>query len=187
MAAPALSSLPEHAMSNTPHPISLARLLTCAAMLAATLSAAQTVRAATQTATSAGAASTSASTSSSTSASTPAASTSTKAARLGTVTDVREVQVKGHGSGVGVVAGAVVGGLLGNQIGRGSGNTIATVGGAVAGGYAGNEVEKNVNKHTRFKTTVKFEDGSAHDFTLAQRYAVGARVQVSGKKVTLAP
>lgn len=109
------------------------------------------------------------------------------AARQGKVTDVREVQVKGQGSGVGVVAGAVVGGLLGNQIGKGSGNTIATVGGAVAGGFAGNEVEKNVKKSTRFKTTVQFEDGSVHDYTLGQRYALGARVEVNGKKVTLAP
>ena len=112
---------------------------------------------------------------------------SATAPRKGTVTDVREVQVKGQGSGVGVVAGAVVGGLLGHQVGRGSGNTLATVGGAVAGGYAGNEVEKNVKKSTLFKTTVQFEDGSVHDYTLGQRYAVGARVQVNGKKVTLAP
>lgn len=115
------------------------------------------------------------------------ASSKSTAPRLGTVTEVREVEVKGKGSGVGVVAGAVVGGLLGNQVGRGSGNTLATVGGAVAGGYAGNEVEKNVKKSTLFKTTVKFEDGSLHDYTLGQRYAVGARVQVHGKKVTLAP
>ena len=90
-------------------------------------------------------------------------------------------------AGVGVVAGAVVGGLLGHQIGRGSGNTIATVGGAVAGGYAGNEVEKNVKKSTLFKTTVKLDDGSVREFTIGQRYAVGTRVQVDGKKLTLAP
>lgn len=120
-------------------------------------------------------------------ASSAASGTSATAPRKGTVTDVREVEVKGKGSGVGVVAGAVVGGLLGHQVGRGSGNTLATVGGAVAGGYAGNEVEKNVKKSTLFKTTVQFEDGSVHDYTLGQRYAVGARVQVNGKKVTLAP
>ena len=118
---------------------------------------------------------------------TSAASSPSSAARVGTVTEVREVEVKGKGSGMGVVAGAVVGGLLGHQVGRGSGNTLATVGGAVAGGYAGNEVEKNVKKSTLFKTTVKFDDGSLHDYTLGQRYAVGARVQANGKKVTLAP
>jgi uncharacterized protein YcfJ len=36
------------------------------------------------------------------------------------------------------VAGAVVGGALGNQLGGGSGKDILTAGGAVAGGLAGN-------------------------------------------------
>jgi uncharacterized protein YcfJ len=45
-------------------------------------------------------------------------------------------------SGVGIAAGAVIGGLLGNQVGDGRGRTLATVAGAVGGGYFGNEVEK---------------------------------------------
>ena len=154
--------------ATTPSSLRLSALLGCA-LVAASLNAPLQAQAATAS----GAASTS--------------GASATAPRKGTVTDVREVEVKGKGSGVGVVAGAVVGGLLGHQVGRGSGNTLATVGGAVAGGYAGNEVEKNVKKSTLFKTTVQFEDGSVHDYTLGQRYAVGARVQVNGKKVTLAP
>ncbi len=38
---------------------------------------------------------------------------------------------------LGGVAGAAVGGLLGNQVGRGTGRTAATVGGAAVGGFAG--------------------------------------------------
>jgi uncharacterized protein YcfJ len=45
-------------------------------------------------------------------------------------------------SGVGIAAGAVIGGLLGNQVGGGNGRTLATIAGAVGGGYIGNEVEK---------------------------------------------
>ncbi|HEY0333393.1 MAG TPA: glycine zipper 2TM domain-containing protein [Stenotrophomonas sp.] len=41
----------------------------------------------------------------------------------------------------GTAAGAVVGGLLGNQIGGGKGKTLATVGGAVAGGATGRYVQ----------------------------------------------
>ena len=41
-------------------------------------------------------------------------------------------------SPVGIATGAVVGGLLGNQIGGGNGRTLATVAGAVGGGYIGN-------------------------------------------------
>lgn len=112
---------------------------------------------------------------------------SNAAARRGTVTDVRAVQVKGEGSGAGVVAGAVLGGLVGNQMGKGTGNTLMTVGGAVAGGYAGNEVEKNVKKKTLYKTRVKLDNGAMQSFTVGQRFAVGARVQVSGQKLTVAP
>ncbi len=41
-------------------------------------------------------------------------------------------------SPVGIATGAVVGGLLGNQVGHGNGRTLATVAGAVGGGYLGN-------------------------------------------------
>lgn len=41
----------------------------------------------------------------------------------------------------GTAAGAVIGGLVGNQIGSGSGRKAATVGGAVAGGAIGRKVQ----------------------------------------------
>ncbi len=43
----------------------------------------------------------------------------------------------------GTAAGAVIGGLLGNQIGGGKGKKLATVGGAVAGGAAGLTIQGN--------------------------------------------
>ena len=45
-------------------------------------------------------------------------------------------------SPIGIGVGAVVGGLLGNQVGGGTGKTLATVAGAVGGGYIGNEIAK---------------------------------------------
>ena len=45
-------------------------------------------------------------------------------------------------SPLGIGVGAVVGGLLGNQVGGGNGKTLATVVGAVGGGYVGNEIAK---------------------------------------------
>lgn len=45
-------------------------------------------------------------------------------------------------SPIGIGIGAVVGGLLGNQVGGGNGKTLATVAGAVGGGYLGNEIAK---------------------------------------------
>ncbi len=41
----------------------------------------------------------------------------------------------------GTATGAVIGGLLGNQVGKGNGRKVATVGGAVAGGLVGRNVQ----------------------------------------------
>ena len=41
---------------------------------------------------------------------------------------------------VGIGAGAVLGGLIGNQVGGGNGKKLATVAGIIGGGYLGNEV-----------------------------------------------
>jgi uncharacterized protein YcfJ len=51
-------------------------------------------------------------------------------------------QAAPQNSAVGIGLGAVVGGLLGNQVGGGRGKTIATVAGALGGAYAGNEIAK---------------------------------------------
>jgi outer membrane lipoprotein SlyB len=96
----------------------------------------------------------------------------------GEVTAVKVQQVKGEGSGVGVVGGAVLGGLVGNQLGKGGGNTVMTVGGAVAGGFAGNEVEKHVKKHNVYKTKVRLDNGTVREYTLKTQHAVGAKVSV---------
>lgn len=46
----------------------------------------------------------------------------------------------------GTAIGAVVGGLVGHQVGGGKGRTLATVAGAVGGGYAGNRIEASRQK-----------------------------------------
>jgi len=47
-----------------------------------------------------------------------------------------------HNSPIGIGVGAVVGGLLGNQVGGGNGKTLATIAGAVGGGFVGNEIAR---------------------------------------------
>jgi uncharacterized protein YcfJ len=42
----------------------------------------------------------------------------------------------------GTIAGAIVGGALGNQAGKGDGRKLATVAGAIAGGLAGREIDR---------------------------------------------
>jgi uncharacterized protein YcfJ len=98
------------------------------------------------------------------------------------VKDVRTEQRKGEGSGLGAVGGAVVGGLLGHQVGGGSGKTLLTVGGAVAGGVAGNEIEKRSKKHTVWITRVTLKDGSVKSYTQASdpQLRAGDVVQIEG-------
>lgn len=98
----------------------------------------------------------------------------------GKVEGVRTVEVAAKPSGVGVVAGAVVGGLLGNQVGGGSGKTLATVAGAVGGGYAGNEIEKRARKDVMYDVDVRMENGERHTFRYeaAPPWHPGDRVRV---------
>ena len=104
-------------------------------------------------------------------------------ATCGTVQNVHAEKRKGKGGAVGIVGGAVVGGLLGNQIGGGTGKALATVGGAAAGGYAGNEVQKHVNSRTVWVTTVRMRDGSIRTFEQEARpgWTAGAVVKATGK------
>lgn len=81
-------------------------------------------------------------------------------AECGVIESTREVTQRGESTGVGVVGGAVVGGLLGNQIGGGHGKDAATVLGAVGGAVVGNEVEHRMKSTKVYEITVRFEDGS---------------------------
>ena len=49
----------------------------------------------------------------------------------------------------GTVAGAVVGGIIGHQFGRGSGKVAATFAGAVIGGIVGNAIGKDLDERDR--------------------------------------
>lgn len=101
-------------------------------------------------------------------------------AHCGTVEAVTPVERDGAASGGGVVAGAVLGGLLGNQVGGGNGKTIATVLGAVGGGWAGNTVEKRMKKVTVYQIDVRMEDGSVRRVEHSSPLSVGAHVTVNG-------
>lgn len=50
---------------------------------------------------------------------------------------------------VGIGAGAVIGGLLGNQVGGGRGRTAATIAGAIGGGLLGNQIQEQQKQPQR--------------------------------------
>ncbi|WP_377158421.1 glycine zipper 2TM domain-containing protein [Roseateles sp. UC29_93] len=88
-------------------------------------------------------------------------------ASCATVLSVRTEAREGQGTGIGVVGGAVVGGLLGSAVGGGTGKKIATVGGAVAGGYAGNEIEKRQRSTTVWVVKMRNADQSNRTMTFS--------------------
>ena len=98
----------------------------------------------------------------------------------GVVESVNAVQQKGEATGLGAVAGGVLGGVAGHQVGGGHGKTAMTVLGAIGGGLAGNEVEKRVHSETVFDVRVRMEDGSTRVVRQSQSIAIGTRVVVDG-------
>lgn len=100
----------------------------------------------------------------------------------GVVESVRSLrQQAAPASGLGAAAGAVLGGVLGHQVGGGNGRTLATIAGAVGGGFAGNAVEDNVKTKTSYEVLVRMEDGSRQRFVMdAQRWRSGDQVRVEG-------
>ncbi|AKU21793.1 glycine zipper 2TM domain-containing protein [Massilia sp. NR 4-1] len=96
----------------------------------------------------------------------------------GVVESVRTIRTRANGSGVGAAGGAVVGGLLGHQIGGGSGRDLATIAGAVGGAVVGNQVEGNMNARTSYEVTVRLDDGKRRTFHSAAAWQQGERIRV---------
>ncbi len=104
----------------------------------------------------------------------------------GVVTDMKTINVKGEGTGLGAVTGGVLGGVLGHQVGGGRGKDVATVAGAAGGAYAGHQVEKNAKSKTQYQVIVKLETGETRTFTYnaATAYKVGDKIKIVDKKLT---
>lgn len=99
----------------------------------------------------------------------------------GQVTAITPIATQqGNETGLGMIGGAVVGGLLGNQVGKGNGRTLATVAGAVGGGYAGHEAENYYHRDTSYNVSVRMDNGATRTFTYkaAPGFQVGDRVHV---------
>jgi outer membrane lipoprotein SlyB len=106
----------------------------------------------------------------------------------GVVDAINAVEVKGKGTGLGMIAGGVTGALIGNEIGRGNGNAVATIAGAAGGAYTGNEIEKNMKKSVRYQVRVRMDDGTYRTLyqSSAPAFAVGEKVKVVNGQVVAA-
>jgi outer membrane lipoprotein SlyB len=98
----------------------------------------------------------------------------------GNVESIRTITERAQGSGLGAAGGAVLGGLLGNQVGGGNGKKLATVAGAVGGAVVGNQVEGNMRATTSYEIKVRLDDGSARTFREQSepQWRTGQRVKV---------
>ena len=98
----------------------------------------------------------------------------------GNVESVRAIKQRAEGSGLGAAGGAVLGGLLGNQIGGGNGKTLATAAGAIGGAVVGNQVEGNVKATTSYEIRVRLDDGTLRTFrqTSQPQWGSGDRVRI---------
>lgn len=100
--------------------------------------------------------------------------------RMATVEAVRQVTIQRDSKGVGVVGGAVVGGLAGSSVGGGRGQDIATVLGAIGGMVAGQAIEEKANQRPGLEITVKYDSGETRIIVQEADVDVkpGDRVQV---------
>jgi outer membrane lipoprotein SlyB len=103
-----------------------------------------------------------------------------KCTDCGVIESTREVSARAETSGLGAIGGAVVGGVLGNQVGSGRGQEIATVVGAVGGVIAGNEIEKRVLATKTYEITVRLDDGSVRvlNQAAAPSWRSGDRIRI---------
>jgi len=98
----------------------------------------------------------------------------------GTIESVRPVRLSEDKPIVGTVAGAALGGLLGNSIGHGGGRAAATVIGAVGGGIAGNAIERHATAQDGQEIVIRLDSGTTIAIVQAgsQGFEAGQRVRV---------
>ena len=107
--------------------------------------------------------------------------------RLGVVDSVRQVNIEGSKSPVGVIAGGAIGGIAGSNVGGGRGSTIGSILGAVAGGVAGNVIESKIAEKKGIEITVRLENGELRAITQEadEEFKPGERVRLlSGSGIT---
>ncbi len=98
----------------------------------------------------------------------------------GNIESIRTITSRGRGSGVGAVGGAVLGGILGHQVGSGNGRSLATAAGAVGGAVLGNQVEGNMHQVRSYEIRVRLDDGTLRTFhqSAAPSWHTGERVRI---------
>jgi outer membrane lipoprotein SlyB len=85
-------------------------------------------------------------------------------AEMGTVTSVREVNIEGQKSNLGMYGGGIIGGAAASG-GRGVGGAVVQATGAVAGAVVGQAVEEVATRKRAQEITIRLDDGSTVSVT----------------------
>lgn len=101
----------------------------------------------------------------------------------GRVIRIESIGQRSNHVGGGTVLGAIVGGALGNQVGKGDGRKAATIVGALAGGAVGHDIEKDNRRRsqTYYRIVVRMDrDGRTYSYEQADDYRLrrGDRVYI---------
>ena len=98
----------------------------------------------------------------------------------GQVVYVRPVQIEGSATGLGAVAGGIMGYAIGGTIGQGSGTGVARAAGVIAGALAGAAVEEGASHRDALEITVQLDNGEVVAIVQAadEPFDVGDRVRV---------
>ena len=115
----------------------------------------------------------------------PAFQVSQPSSRVGTVESIRSQQVQNPNTAIGTISGALVGGVLGNQIGSGRGRTAATVVGAAGGAYVGNRMTSGSS--LVWIIGIRYDDGSLATVqqSASPNLRIGDRVRVTNNGIEL--
>jgi len=103
----------------------------------------------------------------------------------GVVASITPVKQAGQAGLLGGLGGAAVGGLAGNQFGKGKGKTAMTVVGVLGGALAGAETQKALTSTTVYQVAVNMEAGGQRTVTISSvnGLAPGSRVHVDGNNL----
>jgi surface antigen len=83
---------------------------------------------------------------------------------------------------IGMVTGAVLGGVIGHQVGKGTGQTVATIGGAALGGYIGNRVGRNMDREDADRASHALDKSADGESTTWRSQESGTRYSITPKR-----
>jgi outer membrane lipoprotein SlyB len=116
----------------------------------------------------------------------PAAAASKACLDCGVVVDVRLVEQKGEGTGLGAVVGGVAGAVVGREIS--DGRDLGTVVGAAGGAIAGHQIERHARTTKHYQVQVRMGDGTTKNVRFSARPAwkAGDKVRLQDGKLVAA-